>query len=159
MSRRDRVQVKSDSDGLVDWVPARKLRYSCAGVEAQPISLILRWQVGFGSSARPLSMKLLTQKAYLVVGPGAKAPPLAINADGTYSWQLDSKTKIDGKWRKMLEAELRPGTKAPALLLLRRGWQELGDLEERKRSIRATTVMYTVERMDLGLSYHGTRLP
>src|SRR5436853_84757 len=31
-------QVKSDRGGLVDWVKAYNLRYSCAGVEAKPVS-------------------------------------------------------------------------------------------------------------------------
>src|ERR1700730_13716919 len=30
-------QVKSERDGLVDWVPARNLRFSCAGAEARPV--------------------------------------------------------------------------------------------------------------------------
>ena len=94
-----------------------------------------------------------------MVGPGAHVPPLLINADGTYVWTIDSRTIIKGQWRRMADSELRSGTKAPAILLLNaesgKNWEvwRTGVNPGNNRDAIA------IERMDLGLSYKGTRLP
>ena len=36
-AKKGTYKVKSDSDGLIDWVPARFLKSSCVGAEAAPI--------------------------------------------------------------------------------------------------------------------------
>lgn len=151
-------QVKSDRDGLTDWVPARNLRYSCTGAEAKPVTdsyFTGSWTLFLGPTAHH---EVVDSKGYLVVGPGAHVPPLVIHIDGTYIWTLDSKTVIHGKWRTMEASELRSGTKAPAILLLNgeggKNWQvwRTGVNQGNNRdAIR-------IERMDLGLSYQGTRL-
>lgn len=152
-------QVKSDADGLVDWVPARQLRYSCVGAAAAPISenfFIGKWTLFIGPTAHN---EVIDSKGYLVVGPGAHVPPLQINADGTYVWVLDSRTTVRGKWRSMPAAEMRSGTTSPAILLLNaeggKNW------EVWRKGVNASNNRDAIEidRMDLGLSYMGTRLP
>lgn len=152
-------EVKSDSDGLKDWVPARNLRYSCVGSTAKPISeafFVGTWSLFVGPTAHH---EVIDSKGYLVVGPGASVPPLTIRADGTYVWAIDSKTIVRGNWRKMANDELRAGTKAPAILLQRgeagKDWQ----LSRSGVNPGNNRDAIQIERMDLGLSYQGTRLP
>jgi hypothetical protein len=152
-------QVKSDRDGLTDWVPARNLRYSCSGADAKPVTdsyFIGSWTLFLGPTAHH---EVIDSKGYLVVGPGARVPPLQIHADSTYTWTLDSKTIIRGKWRTMVTSELRSGTKAPAILLMNgeggKNWQVWRTGVNKGNNHDAIGI----ERMDLGLSYQGTRLP
>ena len=152
-------QVKSDRDGLTDWVPARNLRYSCTGAEAKPVSdsfFTGTWTMFLGPTAHN---EVIDSKGYVVVGPGARVPPLVIRADGSYTWTLDSKTIVNGKWRTMAANELRSGTKAPAILLLNaeggKNWQVWRTGVNKGNNRDAIGL----ERMDLGLSYQGTRLP
>lgn len=152
-------QVKSDSDGLKDWVTANKLRSSCVGSEAKPISeafFVGTWTLFVGPTAHH---EVIDSKRYTVVGPGAKAPPLTIRADGAFVWVIDSKTTIRGNWRMMAEKELRSGTKAPAILLLK--GEDGKDWEVWRSGVNQgnNRDAISVERMDLGLSYQGTRLP
>ena len=152
-------QVKSDNDGMTDWVPARNLRYSCIGAVAAPVTqayFIGKWSLFLGPTAHH---EVIDSKGYLVVGSGAHVPPLQINANGTYTWTLDSRTTVRGRWRAMVENELRSGTKLPAILLLNaedgKNWEvwrtgvNPGDNRD----------AIGIERMDLGLSYTGARLP
>jgi hypothetical protein len=156
---RGSYQVKSDSDGLVDWVPAYKLRSSCKGDEPAAVTqsyFIGRWSLFAGPTAHH---EVIDSKGYLVVGPGAHVPPLQINADGSYVWTIDSKTTVRGKWRAMASSELRSGTRPPAILLVNaeggKNWEvwKTGVNQGNNRDAIG------VERMDLGLSYQGSRLP
>lgn len=151
-------QVKSEADGLADWVPAYQLRYSCKGVEAAPVTQSYftgRWTLFVGPTAHH---EVIDAKGYLVVGPGAHVPPLQINADGSYIWTLDSKTTVRGKWRAMASNELRAGTKAPAILLVKgeggKDWQVWKTGVEAGSNRDAISV----DRMDLGLPFKGARL-
>ena len=152
-------QVKSDKDAMTDWVPARSLRYSCVGVEARPVSetyFIGAWTLFVGPTAHH---EIIDSKGYLVVGQGAHVPPIIIRANGTYTWTIDSKTVIEGKWRGMTASELRSGTKAPAILLMNgesgKNWQ----VSKAGVSAGDNRDTISIDRMDLGLSYQGTRLP
>lgn len=151
-------QVKSDGDGLIDWVPARLLRYSCVGAEAAPVTenyFIGRWSLFIGPTAH---YENIDSKGYLVVGPGAHAPPLQINADGSYAWVLDSRTIARGRWRSLATNEMRSGTKGPAIVLMNgesgKNWQ----VSRRGVNSSNNRDAIDLERMDLGLSYQGTRL-
>lgn len=152
-------QVKSDADGLVDWVPAYKLRYSCKGAEATPVSqayFMGRWSLFVGPTAHH---EVIDAKGYLVVGPGAHVPPLQINADGSYVWTIDSKTTVRGKWRAMADNELRSGTKAPAILLMNAEGGKNWEVWRSGVNAGNNRDAISVEAMDLGQSYRGTRLP
>ena len=96
---------------------------------------------------------------YLVVGAGAKAPPLVITAEGTYVWTVDSKTTIRGRWRKMAESELKSGTTAPAVLLMNGEGGKNWEVWQRGVNPSNNRDAIGIERMDLGLSYQGTRAP
>lgn len=152
-------QVKSDRDGLVDWVKATNLRYSCVGAEARPVSdnfFFGKWDLFVGPTPH---YETKGSDRYLVVGAGAKAPPLLINPDGTYVWRIDSKKTITGKWRKMAESERKYHAKGPAVLLMNA--EDGKNWEVSQRGVNPTNNRDTinVERMDLGLSYQGTRMP
>ena len=152
-------EVKSDDDGMIDWVPARSLRYSCTGAEAAPVTqsyFVGKWSLFLGPTAHH---EVIDSKGYLVVGPGAHVPPLQINADGSYIWVLDSRTTIHGKWREMATSELRSGTKAPAILLLNAEGGKSWELWRTGVNAGNNRDAIGVERMDLGESYAGTRLP
>jgi hypothetical protein len=152
-------KVKSDSDGLIDWVPAYKLRTSCVGAEAKPIDegyFVGKWSLFVGPTPQT---KLIDGKGYIIVGPGAHVPPLEIFPDHRYAWVVDSHTIVKGQWRSMAATELRSGTKAPAILLLNgedgKNWEvsRTGVNQGNNRDA------ISVDRMDLGLSAMGTRLP
>ena len=152
-------QVKSDRDGLVDWVPARALRYSCTGSEAKPVTdsyFTGAWTLFLGPTAHH---EQIDGKGYLVVGPGARVPPIVIRADGTYTWTIDRKTVINAKWRALAAGEMRSGTKGPAILLVGgeggKNWQVTRSGVNKGDNRDAISL----DRMDLGLSYQGTRLP
>lgn len=152
-------QVKSDADGLVDWVPARNLRYSCVGAEAAVVTqsyFIGRWSLFLGPTAHH---EIIDSKGYLVVGSGAHVPPLQINADGSYVWVIDSRTTIRGKWRAMLQDELRSGTRLPAVLLVNGEGGKNWEVWRTGVNAGNNRDAIAVERMDLGESYQGTRLP
>ena len=152
-------QVKSERDGLVDWVPARKLSKSCVGAEARPASesyFLGTWTLFVGPTAHH---EVIDAKGYLVVGSGARVPPLLINADETYVWTIDSRTIIKGKWRKMADGELRSGTKAPAILLLNAESGKNWEVWRTGVNPGNNRDAISIDRMDLGLSYKGTRLP
>lgn len=152
-------QVKSDSDGLTDWVPARKLRYSCVGAEAAPVSEAYfagAWTLFLGPTAHH---EAIDSKGYLVVGSGARVPPLVISADHSYVWTIDSRTVVRGTWRTMAAGELRSGTKAPAILLLNGEGGKNWEVWRTGVNAGSNRDAIGVERMDLGLSYQGTRLP
>jgi len=151
-------KVKSDGDGLIDWVPAYKLRYSCVGADAKPVTesyFIGDWSLFIGPTP---NKEIIDSKGYLVVGPGAHVPPLKINGDGSYIWVIDSRTTIRGRWRTLAANELRSGTKAPAILLINgehgKNWEvwKTGVNQGNNRDAIG------VERMDMGLSAIGTRL-
>lgn len=150
-------RVKSDSDGLIDWVESYSLRTSCVGAVAQPIAddfFIGDWQMFVGPTPNNV---VIGGKAYIEVGPGGKAPPIVIRKDGGYSWKIDSKTTVIGRWRPMAATELKYGTKGPAILLMKgedgKDWQ----MYQHGTHLADNRDQAYVERMDLGLSYMATR--
>ena len=152
-------QVKSDSDGLVDWMPAYKLRYSCKGAEPDAVTqsyFLGHWSLFIGPTAHH---EVIDSKGYLVVGSGAHVPPLQINADNSYVWTIDSKTTVRGTWRTLASNELRTGTKSPAILLVNGEGGKNWEVWKTGANAGNNRDTIGVERMDLGLSYQGTRLP
>jgi hypothetical protein len=151
-------QVKSDDDGMTDWVPARNLRYSCTGAAAAPVTqayFIGKWSLFLGPTAHH---EVIDSKGYLVVGSGAHVPPLQINVNGTYTWVLDSRSTVRGRWRAMVESELRSGTKPPAILLLNAEGGKNWEVWRTGVNQGDNRDAISVERMDLGESYAGARL-
>ena len=150
-------QVRSLADQLVDWVPARALRYSCTGAAAAAADtgyFVGTWNTFVG--AVPLTT-IHGGKAYTEVSMGGHGRPIQVNGDGTYVWQVDSSTTVRGRWRTMAAAEVRSGTTGPAILLINgeggKQWQMSG------HGVNAGNGhdQASVDRMDLGVSYMVTR--
>ena len=152
-------QVKSESDGLLDWVPAYKLRRSCKGEEAAPVSTSYffgRWSLFIGPTAHH---EVIGGKGYIVVGTGARVPPLQIHADGRYQWTLDSNTSVSGKWRALQASELPSGTPPPAIVLINAEGGHNWAVWKSGLNPGSNLDAIGIRRTDLGLSYQGTRLP
>jgi len=155
--KKGTYQVKSESDGLLDWYPASKLKDFCKGAEAATVTEAYftgTWELFVGPTPH---YEDRGSNTYLVVGSGAKAPPLVINANGSFTWRIDSKTTVTGKWRKMESKELKYGTKAPAILLMKGESGKDWEVWSRGTNASSNRDAITVERMDMGLSYMGTR--
>ena len=101
---------------------------------------------------------MIGDKRYLVSGVGAKAPPLQINADNTYAWTLDSRNTVRGRWRALADREMKPGTKPPAIVLLKgedgKDWQVSNGGVHSGNNRDAIEIV----RMDMGITYRGTRM-
>ena len=156
--KKGTYQIKSESDGLLDWYPASKLSHFCKGAEASAVTesyFTGTWNLFVGPTAHHEDYG---STRYLVVGPGAKAPPLVINANGTYIWRIDSQKTVTGKWRKLADTEMRSGTKSPAILLMKgedgKDWQ----VSNAGVNAGSNKDRISIDRMDLGLSYQGTRM-
>ena len=157
-TKKGLYKVKYDNGDLPEWLPPRKLT-GCTGQTGEAIKddyFIGKWSMFVGPTPH---YEDRGSDRYLVVGPGGKAPPLVVNADGSYVWTIDSKTQIKGRWRKMAANELKYGTKAPAILLIKgedgMDWmmwvrESVGVADTRDRAI--------VEGMKIGLSYNATKL-
>lgn len=150
-------KVKSDADGLIDWVSSYSLRTSCTGAVAQAITadfFIGDWEMFVGPTPNNV---VIGGKAYIEVGPGAKAPPIVVRKDGGYSWKIDSKTTVTGRWRALAPNEMRNGTVGPAILLMKgesgKDWQ----MSRRGTALADNRDQANIDRMDLGLSYMATR--
>lgn len=91
----------------------------------------------------------------------AGAPPIQIRADGSYEWVIDSKQTIKGKWRPALAGERKYGyDKRGTVILIEEGesgknWlvsrELVGTNDGRDRIL--------IERVDLGTTYRGNRVP
>lgn len=156
-SAKGSFQVKSDSDGLIDWVSAYSLRTSCIAAAAQPITtsfFVGNWEMFVGPTPNNV---VVAGKAYIEVGPGGKAPPISVRADGSYSWKVDSRTTVSGHWRPMAEGEMKSGSKGPAILLIKgesgKDWQ----MTRRGTALADNRDQADIDRMDMGLSYMATR--
>jgi hypothetical protein len=156
--RKGLYQVKYDNGDLDEWLPPR-LFAGCKGVAAAAIPddyFNGNWSLFIGPTPH---YETRGSDRYLVVGSGAKAPPLVVHPDGSYVWTIDSKTTVKGRWRKLNANEMKYGTTAPAILLMKgedgKDWQisvpkAVGTADTKDR--------ITIERMDMGLSYMGTRI-
>lgn len=54
--------------------------------------------------------RVIERDVYQFISGGDRLPPLRINANGTYSWVIDSKKVIKGKWK--------PNNQAPGIILM-----------------------------------------
>jgi len=154
---RGAYQVRSDGDGLVDWVPSRQLRFSCVGGEAAPITtafFVGRWSLFVGPTPNHVTHG---DEVDLEVGRGGRSPPITVNADGTYVWRVDSATTVRGRWHALAPGEARDRTVGPAILLV--AGEGGHDWQMSRSGIDASTGhdKVAIDRMDLGESYMGTR--
>lgn len=151
--------VKYDS-GSVEWLTPRYINKGCvpaaAGPELSEGYFVGNWSMFIGPAPQ---YQIINGDRYLVVGPGAVAPPLTIKADGTYVWHVDSKTVVNGRWRKMADAEMKYGFKGKFGIMLEKGYDG-GNWQVTYSGVRSDNKadQLGVERMDLGMSYLATRM-
>lgn len=153
-------QVKFDSGGSVEWLIPRSIGRGCTAPVAGPAItesyFVGNWSMFVGPYPQ---RKIISGDAYLVVGSGAAAPPLSIKPDGTYVWHIDSKTVINGQWRKMAESEMKYGFKDKFGLMLMKG-EGNANWQVTYSGVRSSDKadQLNVERIDLGLSFLATRM-
>lgn len=149
-------QIRDDQDQLLDWVPASKLS-SCTGTSLPSIDL--RYFTGFWSTfVGPVPLTTVRDdKVWIEVSMGAHALPIQINQDGTYTWWVDSRTILHGRWRAMAAGEMREHTVGPAILIMNgesgKNWQ----MSRRGVDAGNGHDQTNINRMDLGISYIATR--
>ena len=151
-------KVRTDSNGEERWMPAAWLTRSC--VSAQPAARSAdKFFVGQWSMfVSPVSgYRRDDPTGRMVTTSGAKAPPLTIKADGSYSWNVGDGKIVNGRWRVLKTEELKAYTKAPAILLMK-GYQDM-DWQVHKPSVSSSNVdQVTVEGYKIGLNYLATRM-
>lgn len=150
-------QVRYDG-GSTEWLTAVGLKNSCVAVASaiDQSFFVGNWEMFVGPAPQH---QVIGGDRYLVVGPGAVAPPLSIKQDGTYVWVISSDRIINGRWRRMADNELKYGGKnAPGILLMR--GHDGADWQMTRAGVRASDQrdQLSVERMDLGLNFLATRM-
>jgi hypothetical protein len=156
-------QVRMDKDGATLWMSSKALKsnFSCEGTGGEPKNAAFfegAWDVFVPSAPTDVDSTTNVQE----IGPGGKAPPLTIRNDGTYSWQTDSQTVIEGQWRELGPDELRQFSTGPAILLMKgEGGQDYqlwapGDVTHADNRDIATL---DPPKGVGGVSMHLTRLP
>ena len=148
--------VKDVRSGLEDWYPARMLK-TCTGEEAPGVTEAYfpgTWELFTGGGGAYVKKGNDYKATWLDT---AKAPPLVIRKDHTYTWTIDSKTTVNGKWHVAEKNELKYGYEKRGLtLLLEKGedgkdWLVSRDLAYAKNGRDSILI----ERKDLGLTYVG----
>lgn len=155
--RSGRYQVRCDKSGDKSWVSASDLKWNC--VAAGPPAVTERWLLGRWSLFIGPTPHYEDRDSdrYLVVGKGAKGGSIEIRPNGEY--RLDDLGKVSvGRWRVMAPAELKYGTKAPAILLMNGPNGMDWEMWKRDGSDDQNRDKATVEGMKLGLSYSATRV-
>lgn len=153
-------QVKYDSGGTIEWLIPRFIARGCtapvAGPEISESYFVGNWSMFVGPYPQ---RQIINGDAYLVVGPGAVAPPLTLKADGSYVWHIDSKTVVNGSWRKMAPGEMKYGYKDKVGVMLLKG-QDGANWQVTYFGVRSDNKadQIDVQRMDLGVSYLATRI-
>ena len=91
----------------------------------------------------------------------AGTPPIGIRTEGSYEWVTDSKSTVRGKWRSAAQSELKYGyDKRGTTILLERGEDGANWLVSRNLVVTADGQdKILIERVDLGLSSSGGRMP
>ena len=143
-------------DGELLWVDASGVQYSCAALRggAQSTDFYTgRWDLFMGPAPQ---YETRGDDVYLVVGSGAGALPVTINADGTYHWETFD-GPIDGYWEAIPAGQDKYGYGTPAILL-RAGeegedwqmWSQGGISRDNREQV-------TLEQLNYGISYLATR--
>lgn len=152
-----KVRYVTGYPGDVEWLPAKGLK-TCTGVEAPAATesyFLGRWQLFTGGGGH--WEKKGSGDWHVKAGEVAKAPPLVIDKNGTYTWVIDSKTTVKGNWHVAEKSELKYGYENRGLTLL------LAKGEDGKDWLVSRDLAYAsdggdailIERRDLGLTYRG----
>lgn len=156
-----KVQFITGFKGDIEYVGPKGLK-TCEAPEMAPVPVpwfVGVWQLTTGGGGA--WAKNPTSGSWKVVGlDAAGAPPIRINADGSYEWVIDAKVTVNGRWREAAASERKYGyDKLGTVVFLERGedgknWLVsrlvTGSSDERDRIL--------IERTDLGLTYPGARV-
>ena len=98
--------------------------------------------------------RIIDREVYRIISGGDKLPPLRINADSTYSWVIDKKKVIKGRWIKNIDA--------PGIILLK-GYREVNWIvyntsNSDNRKIFKTDYIIITDQNGNYLSNHGFRI-
>ncbi len=98
--------------------------------------------------------RIIDRDVYQVISGGDRLPPIRINANGTYSWVIDKKKIIKGRWIKNADA--------PGITLLNgyRGanWIVYNTTDNNNRKIYKTDYIIIADQKGNYISYHGFRI-
>lgn len=154
---RGLYKVRRVSDGSEESLPAQSLK-TCTGEEPPPVTegyFFGEWEMFTAGGGH--YEKTNQRDWHVVAGQAAKAPPLVIRKDRTYTWKIDSKTTVQGKWHVAQTSELKYGYDKRGLTLV------LANGEDGKDWLVSRDLAYAgdgrdavlIERRDLGLTYRG----
>ncbi len=148
--------------GDIGWVPPSELK-TCTAPAIAPVAQ--NWFVGvwqlFKGGGGAYAQNRVTGTWKVIGLDVAGTPPIGIKTDGSYEWVIDSKITVRGQWRLAAQSELKYGyDKRGTTILLERG-------EDGANWLVSRTLVGTddgqdkilIERVDLGLSYSGGRMP
>lgn len=150
------VEFVTGYKGDREWLPAAALK-TCTGEpppEVKQDFYVGTWALWTGGGGAYVKKGNDWHATWLDV---AKAPPLVIRRDGSYTWTIDTKKTVQGKWHVAQANELKYGYEKRGLtLLLEKGedgkdWLVSRDLAYSSRGDDAVLI----ERRDLGLTYRG----
>jgi hypothetical protein len=156
---RGLYRVKNVRDGAEEWLPAKHLK-TCTGEEPPPVTESFfagQWLLTTGGGGH--WEKTPTRDWHVAAGKTAAAPPIVIRKDGTYTWRIDSKVTVNGRWHVARKEELKYGyDKRGLTLLLEKGEDGKDWLVSREHGWSSDgTDVILIERRDLGLTYRGRR--
>lgn len=157
-----KVVYVSGFKGDEEWLPARGLKM-CTGEEPGAVAsgfFVGTWDLFNGGGGAWVKKSADDHDPHVRPLEAAHAPPFVVHGNGQYTWQLDSRTTVDGKWRLALASELKDGyEKRGTTIIVLAG--ESGKNWLVSRALVGTSDgrdRILIERTDLGLTYRGTRL-
>ena len=154
------VEFVTGYKGDREWFAAPLLK-TCTGEPAPPVTESYfpgTWHLWTGGGGAYVKKGNDWHATWL---DAAKAPPLTIRKNGTYTWTIDSKKTVEGKWHVARQDELKYGyDKRGLTLLLEKGedgadWLVSRALEYAGRGDDAILI----EHRKMGLTYRGYKKP
>ncbi|MEJ7611422.1 MAG: ankyrin repeat domain-containing protein [Ferruginibacter sp.] len=98
--------------------------------------------------------RIIDRDVYQIISGGDRLPPIRINANGTYSWVIDKKKVIKGRWTENKDA--------PGIILLKGyravNWLVYNTSDSNNRKIFKTDYIIIADQNGNYLSNHGFRI-
>jgi hypothetical protein len=150
------VEFVNGFKGDREWLPAQGLK-TCTGEPAPEVTekyYLGTWALWTGGGGAYVKKGNDWKPSWT---DAAKSPPLTIRKDGSYTWVIDSKKTVSGKWHVAQKDELKYGYEKRGLtLLLQQGedgadWLVSRDLAYSGRGDDAVLI----EHRKMGLTYRG----
>lgn len=151
-------KVEYVSGGSQEWVPDRGLK-TCTGEPPPEVTekfFMGTWNLWTGGGGAYVKKGNTYHATWLDT---AKAPPLTIRPDGTYTWVVHGKPPINGKWRVAQKSELKYGyDKRGLALLIEQGYDGASWLVTRELAYSTQGHdAILLEHHKIGLTYAGYR--